>query len=154
MTLLTEPARPAVRNSAVRAESPVIIELLGEPKGKGRPRFTRAGTTYTPAATRSEENALRIMAQKAMRGRAPLEGALQVTVRAYMAVPRSWSGVQQRRALSGARRPVSRPDADNIVKMLDALNRIVWRDDSQIVELTLSKIYSERPGTWIEVIPL
>jgi Holliday junction resolvase RusA-like endonuclease len=133
---------------------PVVIELLGEPKGKARARRGKNGVHYTPAATRSHENALGIMAAQAMRGRTPLQGALRVVVLAYMSVPRSWSGRRQQRALDGIERPTVRPDSDNIVKMLDALNRIVWRDDSQIVELQMSKHYSGRPRTRIEVIPL
>lgn len=131
-----------------------MIELLGEPVGKARARQGRNGAFYTPSKTRSEENALRIMAAKAMRGRVPIEGPLRVVMLAYMSVPRSWSGIQQQRALDGVLRPTKKPDADNIVKMLDALNKIVWRDDSQIVQLEMSKHYSDRPRTCIEVIPL
>ena len=35
--------------------SPIVIEIAGEPRGKGRPRFARSGHTYTPAATRAYE---------------------------------------------------------------------------------------------------
>lgn len=144
----------ATRNDS-RRDKPIVIEMLGEPKGKGRPRFSRKnGVAYTPAATRSHENALAIMAAQAMRGRVPLQGPLAVTVVACCPVPRSWSGVQQKRALAHAIRPTTRPDADNLVKMLDALNRIVWRDDAQIVHLEVSKHYSDRPRTRIEVRPL
>ena len=144
----------ATRNDSIR-DKPIIIELLGEPKGKGRPRFSRKnGVAYTPAATRSHENALAIMAAQAMRGRAPLQGPLAVVMVAYCPVPRSWSKRQQLRALDALIRPTTRPDADNLVKMLDALNRIVWRDDAQIVQLEVSKHYSDRPRTWIEVRPL
>ena len=151
---LAQPELRADRLHTFASASTIVIELAGEPKGKGRARSTRAGITYTPAATRSHENALAWAATRAMRGRSPLLVALQVTVKAYMSVPRSWSKRQQARALDGVIRPTTRPDADNILKMLDALNRIVWRDDAQIVCLELSKHYSERPRTLIEVIPL
>ena len=33
----------------------ITFEVVGEPKGKGRPRFTRSGHTYTPQATKDYE---------------------------------------------------------------------------------------------------
>jgi Holliday junction resolvase RusA-like endonuclease len=32
-----------------------------------------------------------------------------------------------------------------MAKVIDALNGIVWRDDSQVVSLTVEKFYSARP---------
>jgi Holliday junction resolvase RusA-like endonuclease len=52
-------------------------------------------------------------------------------------------------------RPLTRPDIDNYCKApLDALNGIVWRDDSQVVELTVSKFYSSRPRLELEAVEL
>ena len=48
-------------------------------------------------------------------------------------------------AESGALRPITKPDADNFAKVIDALNGIVWPDDNQVVELTVEKFYSTRP---------
>ena len=46
-----------------------------------------------------------------------------------------------------------KPDPDNIAKMLDALNRVVWVDDSQIVGLdACQKRYSDRPRIEIYVL--
>lgn len=40
-------------------------------------------------------------------------------------------------------RPTVKPDCDNIAKNInDALNRIVYNDDKQIVSLTVNKFYS------------
>ena len=52
---------------------------------------------------------------------------------------------------AGAIRPVTRPDLDNYIKVLDGLNGIVWRDDSQIVRLNSVKAYSERPRLVVSV---
>ncbi|HWE19664.1 MAG TPA: RusA family crossover junction endodeoxyribonuclease [Hyphomicrobiaceae bacterium] len=124
----------------------VRIELAGEPRGKGRPRFSRrSGIAYTPGSTRTYEAALRHEAALAMQGRAPLDGPLSVTVDAWMPIPASWSRRRQLQASTGLIRPTGRPDIDNLVKTLDALNRVVWRDDSQIVLIQVSKRYAERP---------
>jgi len=138
-----------------RGSNTIIIELPGEPKGKGRPRFARrTGHAYTPQKTASYEAMLRHEAALAMADRPPLEGALRVRVAAYFGVPASWSTKKQIAAITGAIRPAKRPDLDNIVKMFDALNVIVWRDDAQIVEGWIEKYYSDRPRLRIEVSPV
>jgi Holliday junction resolvase RusA-like endonuclease len=133
------------------ATAPIVIELLGEPKGKGRPRFTRSGIAYTPVKTRSYEASLAWTAAAAMKGAKPLEGPLALTVEAYVPIPSSWSGKRQRMAAAGDIRPTTRPDADNIMKTLDGLNGIVWRDDAQIVDVRCVKAYSERPRLVVTV---
>jgi Holliday junction resolvase RusA-like endonuclease len=116
---MTDIPPPAVgRNSD---EHTVIIELPGEPRGKGRPRFVRrTGHAFTPQKTASEA-CLRHEAALAMADRPPFEGALRVRVAAYFGVPASWSTKKQIAAIAGAIRPAKRPDLDNIVKMFDAL---------------------------------
>ena len=48
--------------------------------------------------------------------------------------------------LEGLMNPIKRPDADNIAKIvLDALNGIAYKDDSQIVDLSVPKRYSDKP---------
>jgi Holliday junction resolvase RusA-like endonuclease len=130
----------------------VQIELAGEPRGKGRPRFSRkSGVAYTPAETRNYEAALRIAAQDAMAGRAPLEGPLSVTVAVYVPIPASWSKKRRAQAAAGQIRPTTRPDYDNYLKMLDALNTVVWHDDSQVVSQGFAKVYSDRPRFSVSV---
>lgn len=34
----------------------ITVTIPGEPVGKGRPKFTKAGTAYTPPKTRAYEN--------------------------------------------------------------------------------------------------
>jgi Holliday junction resolvase RusA-like endonuclease len=131
----------------------ITIELAGEPRGKGRPRFTRGGIAYTPSATRSYEASLAWTAAAAMKGAKPLEGPLTLTVEAHMPIPSSWSGKRQRMAAAGEIRPTTRPDADNLLKTVDGLNGIVWRDDAQVVDVSIAKLYSERPRLVITVAP-
>lgn len=125
---------------------PIVIELSGEPKGKARPRFVRAtGAAFTPAETRRYESALRFAGQEAMGSRPPADGALVVSVLAVFPIPASWSRKKRADATDGQVRPTTRPDADNLLKMLDGLNEVVWRDDRQIVDARVTKRYGERP---------
>jgi Holliday junction resolvase RusA-like endonuclease len=134
--------------------SPITITLAGEPRGKGRPRFAKAtGRAFTPTPTRNYEAALRIEAQHAMAGRAPIEGPLTVRVRAVFAIPASMTKGKRQMAVSGQLRPLKTPDADNLMKTLDALNQVVFVDDKQVVEATISKFYGEQPALHITVEP-
>lgn len=141
--------------------SAVVIVLRGEPIGKGRPRARmvtpRAGvpfvSMYTPAETRAYEGALSLVARAAMRGKPPLAGPLCVTVTASFPVPTSWSQRQRTAAYAGTVLPTKKPDPDNILKIIDALNTIVWGDDSQIVDARVVKVYAVEPSLRIEVRP-
>lgn len=131
---------------------PIIIELSGAPVGKGRPRFVRStGTAFTPAKTRSYESHLRLAAQEAMGSRRPIDGPISVRMTAALPVPKSWSKKDRAAALLGIIRPTSRPDADNYLKLCDAFNEIVFRDDSQVVEASVRKTYSDKPSLRIEI---
>jgi Holliday junction resolvase RusA-like endonuclease len=145
---MTEPA--SFRNPPFARLDPIVIELDGQPVPKERPRFGQ-GRTYTAARTAAFETALGLAGNVAMRGRAPLDGALRVCIYAFFGVPKSWSKSERAAALSGQVRPTGRPDFDNCAKVIDALNKIVWLDDSQIVHATISKRYSDRPRFRIEV---
>jgi Holliday junction resolvase RusA-like endonuclease len=133
--------------------SSIIVELAGEPKGKGRPRFTRNGIAFTPAATRKHEAALRFAAQEEMNGRPPLDGALAVTVTATFPIPLSWSKRKRAAAIAGSLPHVKAPDADNLLKVADALNGVAWVDDKQITRAVIIKQYGERPCLRIEIEP-
>lgn len=63
----------------------------------------------------------------------------------------SSSAKWKKAALEGIHRPTKKPDADNTLKLIDGLNKILWHDDAQVTEATVSKLYAEREGLWIEV---
>jgi Holliday junction resolvase RusA-like endonuclease len=128
------------------------IELPGPPLGKGRPRFVRAtGHVYTPPETARYQEALRKQALVTMGRQRPLEGPLSIYVEALFPMLESWSIRQCDRALAGAVLPDKKPDLDNILKMLDAFNGIVWFDDRQIVTATIKKRYSNTPALLVKV---
>jgi Holliday junction resolvase RusA-like endonuclease len=130
----------------------IIIEIAGEPVGKGRARFARTtGHAYTPTRTRRYEDQLRYVAQQTMNGQAPLQGPLFVQIDAYFPIPNSWSRKKREAALVGSIKHVTRPDIDNLVKTVDSLNQVVWGDDRQIVTCVVSKHYTDRPRLRIEV---
>jgi Holliday junction resolvase RusA-like endonuclease len=124
---------------------PVTVMLAGEPQGKGRARaFMRGGHIghYTPEKTRTYEGMIRSAAMDALGNKAPFEDPVEFVLRAVFPVPTSWSGKKRQRALTGEIKPGKKPDLDNIAKAWnDALNGVVYRDDSLICRMTLDKRY-------------
>ena len=129
------------------------ITVPGEPRGKGRPRFGN-GRTYTDAKTRDYEMLVRGCWLRST-GRldyAPYPGPVRVSIRAAYKIPQSASKAKRRDMLEGRIRPTKKPDADNIAKaILDGLNGVAWADDTQVVELSVVKLYSGEPCVVVEV---
>lgn len=134
--MLAEPAAPVA----------VTVVVPGLPKGKGRPRFVRAsGRVYSPSETVSYEGMLRQIGALEMAGRPPLEGPIALTMQAVFPIPASWSKRKKALALTGEIRPTGKPDIDNLIKVIDGLNGIVFRDDAQVWRVEASKVYGDRP---------
>ena len=139
---------------------PLVFSMSGAPRGKGRPRATvRKGsshaTTYTDPKTRAYEQSVAAIARKAMKGRPPLEGALSVSLRFRLALPKSMSKRERAAILAGERPYFGRTDTDNMAKaVLDGCNAIVWLDDVQITRLFALKEAAEAPGVDVKVTPL
>ena len=129
----------------------IEIVLAGAPMGKERIRVTRAGHAYTPERTVNFESRLAAEAQRVMGDRPLLDGPLAVVVTAAMPIPESKPKKWKAAALAQVERPTKKPDWDNFGKMLDALNLIVWADDSQIVDGRVEKFYSDKPHLRVQV---
>jgi Holliday junction resolvase RusA-like endonuclease len=136
-----------------RPTEPVTIIVSGDPVAKARPRLTRKGFAYTPAATRKYEAHGRLAAQVAMGDRRPIAVPVRIVALVELPIPSSWSRTRTAAALTGDIRPTTRPDIDNYLKGgLDAINGIVVLDDSYVVEL--HKKYGVQPKLVLTVFPL
>lgn len=126
------------------------VELLGTPKGKARPRFTKSGRTYTPHTTAEYEKHIASEWHHQNPGWRPLEGAVQVRIFAYFAIPKNASK-KKRQELDGA--PCTKkPDADNIAKaVLDGLNGTAYTDDAQVTDVLVLKRWDRTSRTLVTV---
>lgn len=119
------------------------------PTPKGRPKFARRGNfvrAYTPKKTADYETEIKTQAQ-ALMNREPLETPLAVYLYFRLPVPKSHSKKRTAACLSGSERPIKKPDLDNLAKAAtDALNGVIYVDDSQIVSLHITKVYNSNPG--------
>lgn len=130
----------------------VSFTVPGPVRGKGRPRFAK-GRTYTDARTAFYENLVKLAAVQAVGLAAAMDGPLKAVLRARFTPPASASKIKRAAMLKGSIRPTGKPDLDNICKVLDGLNGIVFKDDAQIVSLMAVKVYAETPGLDVEIAP-
>ena len=130
------------------------FEVEGKIKGKGRPRFSKFGNyvkTYTPEDTVSYENLIKLQFRMFC-GRWYSELPLKMKITAIHGIVKSASKRNQAKMLSGEIKPTKKPDADNIVKIIcDALNNIAYKDDTQIVDLQVKKVYGEMEKVIVEI---
>lgn len=121
------------------------LTILGKIKGKSRPKFFRRGNfvgTYTPDQTVSYENLIKLMYYEKYGKEDPVSGPVKLTLVAYFEIPKSFSRKKQLDAENQRIYPTKKPDFDNIEKIIcDALNKIAYKDDSQIVENHTYKLY-------------
>lgn len=108
-------------------------------RGQGRPRFAIMGgrpSAYKADEDKAWEETIR-RAYLANAGASMAGFADEVHVR--IEVRRRLPKTTPKRVAS--KPDTSRPDADNYAKAcLDSLNRVAWRDDSQVTRLTVEKM--------------
>ena len=128
----------------------VMFEIEGKPFGKGRPRFARRGkfvSTYTDAKTKSYETTIRDAAKAAMGSSEPLETAVSVSIYIRCPIPASYSNKRKLACLDQDERPTKKPDWDNCAKSIcDGMNGIIFKDDAQIVDAHVTKVYASDAG--------
>ena len=133
----------------------VCFDIEGNPIPKGRPRFRRTKTfitTYTPKKTLDFEDQVRKAAQDAMGKTDLLETPIAVYLYFRLPIPQSYSKKRTEACLSGSEKHIKRPDLDNLIKsVLDGMNGVVFKDDSQITSLHCTKVYSNVAGVNILV---
>lgn len=125
----------------------IKFTVPGEPKGKGRPRFGKSGVTHTPTQTVNYETLVKMEYQsKYGTFRFPDDAPIDARLMVYYPIPKSASKKKQEMMRNHQLRPMKKPDLDNVCKMiLDALNYIAYRDDTQIVDCQIRKFYSDNP---------
>jgi len=133
-----------------------VIEftIYGEPVAQGRPKFSTAGgfaRAYDPEKSRDFKDYVRLAASE----HAPNElitEPLRLGVTFYRQIPKSFGKKKAVEAEEGRLLPVTKPDIDNYLKSVkDALNGVIWRDDSCVTDVIMSKRYSSKPRIEISI---
>ena len=130
------------------------FEILERAIGKERPRVNRrTGAVYTPTKTSSFEKKVQ-WAFKAKYNIAekPSEKEFKVKIIAYFKPAKDLSKKKKQELIDGEFGFLYRPDSDNIAKaILDSLNGLAYKDDSQVASLSICKLYGAENKIIVEL---
>lgn len=121
------------------------FEILGRPQGKARPRFRKIGnyvSTYNTKQTQTYENLVKNSALEQCKDNLDKEytGKLKIQIKAIFKPNKSVSKKKFQELIGTPF--MKKPDFDNIAKIIcDPLNGIAYKDDNQIYEAIVEKIY-------------
>ncbi len=137
--------------------------IPGNPMPQARPRIAKRGRftmMYDPQAGEKRIIANRILWQikqviEENTLNFPLVGEIKVDLYFYLPIPKSDNLSQKNHKLWGLSVPCHKPDADNLIKgIFDSCNKILYKDDAQIVKGSFEKRYSDNPRTEFTIMAL
>lgn len=143
-----------LKNSLIRRVMNVLVRfmVLGDPRGKERPKFARRGAytkAYTPAKTREYERKVRSAYQRYCND-LKLEGPISANIYSEFSIPKSLS--KKKKELLDGSYHTQKPDNDNIVKIvLDPINEVAFDDDKQVAVVNAEKRYGSTPRVVVEL---
>ena len=133
----------------------ISVDLFGIPVPQTRPRFFKKKGYMGVYDSQQKLKHGYQWQLKSQYTEAPLTIPLAMDIIFHMPIPNSISSIKKRQMANGIISHIKKPDIDNLQKfLLDCCNKILYEDDSQIVELRAKKIYSNNPGTLVRVFPL
>jgi Holliday junction resolvase RusA-like endonuclease len=112
----------------------------------GAVRMTRRGKFVDDAAQRYLQYKTIISLEARKHFKEPMNGPIEVRVVFFMQPPKKLP--------KGRTKPTVKPDIDNMIKgIFDALNKIAWNDDAQVISVISQKHYYEEPHIRVIVEP-
>lgn len=116
-----------------------------KPKSAPRPRVTRRGT-YNDKDYTEWKNGLKLLAKTKFKK--PITHPVSINIEFFFEIPKSWT----KKKKAAAKWHTSKPDVDNLCKsVLDALNGIAFKDDSQVCMIQAKKQYAQQSCVKIEI---
>ena len=134
----------------------IEFTVYGEPVAQGRPKMTvinNRPVAYDPKRSRDFKGDVKRVAQDHVPERM-LQGALEVGIKVYRPIPKSFSKRKRALAMSGELLPTTKPDLKNyIAGVEDALEKMIYENDSQIVRYTpdTGKYYGDPPRIEVSI---
>ena len=126
-----------------------------KPMAKQSFRTTRSGNKYLDPSVIKYRKAIRNMAITQMRNQKAerIEGAVNMNIVYAFRRPKSLSKKERNEIDGGKTVPkTTKPDIDNLTKaILDALNGIVWKDDAQVTQINIQKVWSAKDQIEVEI---
>ena len=127
----------------------IKLTILGDPKAQKRHRHGYRGGkphTYDPSSS-DKADFLALIHNEAPQS--PLQGPIFITCKFHCARPKNHYKTGKNADQLKPTAPIwcqTRPDIDNYLKfILDSSNGVLFKDDSQVVKVEMSKTYSISP---------
>lgn len=133
----------------------IKFTVLGKPKSKGRPRFSRRGKyikTYTPHSTTEYEKLVKLSAIEQCKGQLDKEytGLVKMSIKVCFRPNKGISKKQHDLLIGQAH--LKRPDLDNLIKIIcDGLNGIAYKDDNQVAIINAEKVYDNNERVEVQI---
>lgn len=140
-------SKARARTFVLRRKDGGLVTYRG-PNGKPMPVVK----SYTPSHVTDAEGSIIAVAQQIVReGRAArIEGALEAELTFFRDLPKSCSKKKREAMLAGIERPATKPDWDNLGKLVtDALEGVLYAHDAALTDVLVRKRYSDVPRTEI-----
>ena len=137
----------------------LTFTVPGVPVPKARARITKRGS-YTPAKSAEYERKVAILAKKAMleQGFKMTDQAVKILIDFTLPRPQYHYKTSKGKTIDSVKEQYKfalhtvKPDIDNLIKSVkDALNKVVWNDDSQVIQIEAYKDYGVNPECEIKV---
>jgi len=129
----------------------MTIEIEAPPIPLKRPRAAKTGF-YDPQYQAKKNFAFEVLS-KITNKNLPIDSPIKLKLDFYFKIRKSWSKKKQKALLN--QHHFSTPDLSNLIKFIeDALNNVIWKDDSLICEITASKKWCEFNKTIINVLSM
>ena len=127
------------------------FEIKERAIGKERPRYSaKSGRMYKTSSF--EEKVKFAFKSKYNIALEPSTREFKVKITAYFKPAESLSKKKKQELIDGEFGFLHRPDADNVAKaILDALNGLAYKDDSQVANLLIFKLYGEENKILVEM---
>lgn len=137
----------------------ITFEIPGVPLGKQAMmpvHYNKGNYRYAsmriPPQTRSEMKRISDLFKCQYPHYPVSKNAFEYKMDILLPIPKSFTKKQRDQIAKGKLRPTSKPDISNVMKLVeDALSKLVWQDDSQIVETNCGKWYDDNPGIIMEI---
>ena len=129
-----------------------MIPMAGVPCQRPRAAFINGrAQIYEPKKTKDFEKKIAEHYREATGGyRFPDDAPLIVSMAFGFKPPESASKKRKEEMIWGKVPYIKRPDLDNLAKaVLDGLNEVAFKDDSQIIALNVSKEYAREDRIWV-----
>ena len=120
----------------------------GDVQPQERPRFSRRGNfvnTYDPPKSAKYKKYVSEVASKYKLDEL-IDSPIKLTIDVYIKIPKSYTKKVKQQIENKELLHIKKPDVDNLAKGIkDGITGVIWKDDSLIVELIVTKHYSENP---------